>query len=258
MCWCFSGRTADVPSIKFTGIAGGKGSGCCGCTVAFVVHLCLNLLSGALVTIKNTGGGSTITSGTTSGVGVVSLTIPSTGTYTVQISKTGITTVSQDLLLTCGDTINIDIGPHVDPLPLTDASGTISLPRIGVSPPTWSGGYFVSNADSAVVTVGPPCFTAGPAGTGDIGICYTVTCNSDGTISVTRAWTIVGDLSFVRHYSRKGAGQTDPCTGIGCLGQDSQKTSVPSSLSPFAWSDSLTPSVGNLLADPVGGTVTLG
>ncbi len=233
---------------------------CCGCDISFVVRLCGSLISGALVTIKVAGGGSTITSGTTDGSGVVGLSIPATDTYTVEVSKTGITTVTQDLLLTCNLSYDIFMGPEaLASLPLTDANTTISLPFVtGGVLPEWSGGYFFSRSDTAVVTVGPPCFTAGPAGTGDMGICYNVTCNSDGTVFVQRFWQIVGDLAFVRHYSRKGAGQTDPCIPIGCLGQESNKTSTPSSFVPFAWSDTLTPAVGNLMADPVGGTVTLG
>jgi len=246
--------------IKFTGIAGGKGDGCCGCTVTIRVTRCGGDLASATVTIKNTGGGSTVATGTTSSLGLVTLTIPGAATYTVQVAKTGIATVSQDLALACtGPIVLFEIGPSAPgPLTLTDANTTIVLPNTsGGATPQWGGGYFFSRSNTAVVSVGPHCIASGPAGSGDMGICYNVTCNADGTVTVQRAWTIVGDAFFVRHYSRKGAGQTDPCSPIGCLGQDSSKTSAPSSFSPFAWSDSLTPGAGNLLADPVGGTVAL-
>lgn len=225
----------------------GMGCGCCGCSVTFTIRLCSAIVSGATVAIKS--GATTIASGTTSALGLVTLDIGSAGTYTVTVSKTGIGTANQTMDLACGLPYTFDYGPSGSALTLTDANTSISMTFLGGIPRQWTGSY-VLNILSGIIQPAPGCRWLTQS-VGPLTITYNVMCNTNGTVRVERVWSQVNDILNGWAYFQDG-------TGSGCTfpGTGSDKTAAPTSFTPFAWSNTLV-RTGSGTADPVGGTVVL-
>ena len=90
-------------------VAGLGSLGCCGCACcsAFTVFCNNTKISGATVTISNSGG--TVTSGTTDANGRVTLCYGTAGNYTVATTGTGHTDTSFTYRLACGQPVSLGV-----------------------------------------------------------------------------------------------------------------------------------------------------
>lgn len=218
--------------------------GCVGggtCNVTICANGCAGLkVPGASVTVK-TGGGVIVATGTTNGVGCVTLNVLSAGTYTVLITKTGFANYTTSQAVTCGSTYTYTLTPadgyfcagtcgcpSTSPTSVTlnDGFGDIVC-TTGTIFGTWGGcamrpatGWFLTNACTFFGDGDPHLLTQ------DIPIWFGVGCNETGGMFL--GLYIAACLTFGFRYNyRDGCDCSNPtgdfgvtldCSGTGAGG----------------------------------------
>jgi hypothetical protein len=265
------------------------GSPCCGCggscSISVTVVICSGCFytEGATVTISN--GGGTVATGVTDASGNLTLTWDEgPGDYTVVVDAAPWPTFTQTGPLICGSNISVvlatvaygadgyycgcDCCPIPTTLTLTDKNGsyTATFNQVpGFS--GWGTGLVLAPGvvTGIIATDGSGCIAINEDGSTIVE--YIITCNADGTITITRIWgtilyndvdPVFGCPGNTRADCTSGALFAYPDSSVGfstgCNENDAIGTAAWSSCFPFAWSGTLT---GSRDSDPVGGTVTL-
>jgi len=279
--WFYTVSNCTAWSIQFgagsvlSTITGGNPSGSTCCQTFIVFGCSTNLLPGATVSVYDTSGGTLLATGTTNSSGRVTLMwtkASSPCSVWVEVSRTRFTTDAASYTLTESGETEIALSPTASyfcslcctssPIPqprtlfLTDVNGTYSLTYISsVGIDIWY--YCGSVSANPTMTAGTPCVVGGAA---SIPIYYNVTCSSSNSWRVNRQWGEASNGGGVWNYFVDATCGSNGIAGSGC--PSTFVGGAASGLMTFnctaiAFSNTLTASTGNNLADPIGGTVTV-
>jgi hypothetical protein len=260
---------------------GGVKGGCCCATNQICLRDC-GIAGVAGATIQLFTGATLVESHATDGSGCA--TFSSTGTFTVKSVVSGSTHSFGNRTLS-GGTIFLTLGSEVPTiccstfkvptsLTLTDALGTLPCTYYGVDVASfyhWSACRVLSLAGSSKVDLSLGTCHVLPSGTNPVMVCYDMLCDPGGGspfFFMLRTWGVLTlGASHVYYSQDTGSGVTCQPAGTICdsstpsicgnVNDRSSDSEDPTSTSPFAISFTMTPEGGNLLADPVGGNVSV-